>query len=1009
MAAKPTYKELELRINTLEQEAVLGRQREKALRDSEHKLNTHLKSTPIGAISWDLDFRVIEWNPSAETIFGYSDREAKGKHATELILPEELKEEVDVIFQDLISEKGGARSTNQNLTKDGKRVLCDWYNTTLKDTDGKVSGVASLVQDITYQKQAEEELQASEKEYRSTINGLLVGVVVHASDTSILLSNPEASNILGLTYEQMSGKKAIDPSWHFVHEDLTIMKVENYPVSRVFSTEKPLSDYVIGINRPDKNHITWVIVNATPVFSKDKSLDKVIVNFADITALKRMEEVLAKRIVALTIPLDDADDVDFETLFNLNEIQRIQDEFSSATGVASIITQVDGTPITKPSNFSRLCSDIIRKTDKGLANCFKSDAAIGCLSREGPVIQPCLSGGLWDAGAGISVGGRHIANWLIGQVRDETQTADKMRAYARDIGADEQAIVEAFNEVSAMSREQFGLVAQLLFTIANQLSSTAYQNVQQARFITKLKHAEESLKVSNERYYQVTTNLPGLVYQFAVHVDGSYSMPYISDGVKSMFGVSSVEVNQDINSLLQFIHPDDVSGFELSMIKSANSLSPYNHEFRTLINGDVVWVDALSRPKQLSNGDIIWDGILLDITERKKTEDEKKKLEERLLQAQKMEAIGTLAGGIAHDFNNILSAILGYSEMAREDSPSGSPVADDLDKVLSAGNRAKGLVQQILAFSRQDDAECIPLLPASIVKESIKMLRPSLPTTIEFNQNIDSNTGLIFADPTHIHQILMNLCTNAFHAMEETGGRIDISLKETDLSLEDLVHEPSVEAGAFIQLSICDSGPGIPPEIKDKIFEPYFTTKDTGKGTGMGLSIVHGIVQSCGGFITSYSELGEGTAFHVFLPIFRQKDLPGTQAAEPLPIGRERILFVDDEEILAEMGKDILERLGYHVTVRSNSLQALETFQNQPDQFDIIITDQTMPGMTGADLSRRILQIRPNIPIILCTGYSTIMSKEKAKSIGIKEFVLKPLAKRDIANLVRKVLDNNQA
>ncbi len=396
-----------------------------------------------------------------------------------------------------------------------------------------------------------------------------------------------------------------------------------------------------------------------------------------------------------------------------------------------------------------------------------------------------------------------------------------------------------------------------------------------------------------------------------------------------------------------------------------------------------------------------------DITERKKAEREKENLENRLNQAQKMEAIGTLAGGIAHDFNNILAAILGYTEMARDDSPPESTIVKDLDKVLEGGNRAKDLVQQILAFSRQNEVEKTSLQPASVVKEAIKMLRPSLPTTIEIDQDITSVTGQILADPTQIHQILMNLCTNAFHAMEETGGKLDISLKEVHFSAEDLVHEPDVEAGTFVQLSISDSGPGIPPDIKKKIFDPYFTTKETGKGTGMGLAIVHGIVKSYGGILTLYSELGEGTAFHVFLPVIEKESLPEIEDVEPTPVGRERILFIDDEEILAEMGKSMLERLGYHVTVRNKSIEALETFKNQPDLFDLVITDQTMPGMTGADIARRMIQIRPDIPIILCTGYSTVISEEKAKSFGIKEYALKPLSKKDIAVLIRKVLDSS--
>jgi len=380
-------------------------------------------------------------------------------------------------------------------------------------------------------------------------------------------------------------------------------------------------------------------------------------------------------------------------------------------------------------------------------------------------------------------------------------------------------------------------------------------------------------------------------------------------------------------------------------------------------------------------------------------------LTKKLQQAQKMEAIGTLAGGIAHDFNNILAAIIGYTELARDDSPKESSVVKDLNKVLEASDRAASLVKQILAFSRQEETEHILLQPINVVEKAITMLRPTLPTTIEIIQDIAPETGLIFADSTQIHQIVMNLCTNAFHAMEETGGKLNISLKEVELSREDLTNEPLVKTGTFIQLSVCDSGIGMTQEVQNKIFDPYFTTKRVGKGTGMGLSIVHGIIKSYGGFLTFSSELGEGTTFHVFFPVAKTEILPDKEDIKLIPVGIEKILFIDDEELLADMGKDILERLGYHVTVRKSSLEALETFQNQPDQFDLVITDQTMPSMTGADLARRMIQIRPDIPIILCTGYSSIMSEAKAKSIGIKEFALKPLVKKGIAELIRKVLD----
>lgn len=287
------------------------------------------------------------------------------------------------------------------------------------------------------------------------------------------------------------------------------------------------------------------------------------------------------------------------------------------------------------------------------------------------------------------------------------------------------------------------------------------------------------------------------------------------------------------------------------------------------------------------------------------------------------------------------------------------------------------------------------------------MLRPSLPSTIDIQKDIDPEVGLIFADPTHIHQIMVNLSTNAFHAMEETGGILSISLKKKTLSQLDLANEPRVQPGDFVQLAISDTGAGIAPEIRKKIFDPYFTTKEVGKGTGLGLAIIHGIVKSYKGFVTCHSKLGEGTTFQVYLPVISDPTLCEVEIAHlhHTQLCNERILYIDDEKILAEMSKTMLERLGYRVTVETNSIEALRIIQSQPDRFDLVITDQTMPGMTGIDLARRILQIRPKLPIILCTGFSNLISEEKARMCGIKGFAMKPLAKKDLATLIRKVLE----
>ncbi len=380
---------------------------------------------------------------------------------------------------------------------------------------------------------------------------------------------------------------------------------------------------------------------------------------------------------------------------------------------------------------------------------------------------------------------------------------------------------------------------------------------------------------------------------------------------------------------------------------------------------------------------------------------------EQLHQAQKMEAVGTLAGGIAHDFNNILAAILGYAELANFDIAEDSRTKYNLQQSIKATHRARDLVQQILAFSRQARQERKPLDIKPLIKEGLKFLRASLPATIEIRQNMEEDPGTIEADPTQVYQVLMNLCTNAAHAMDEKGGVLEVSLGKADMDGEASAAPAGMEPGPYLRLRVSDTGHGMPPEILKRIFDPYFTTKEVGKGTGLGLAVVHGIVKSYGGGITVSSEMGKGSTFDIYFPRVQAMGRASeAERAEPLPFGgHERVLFVDDEKAIVEIGHSMLKYLGYEVEVRTSSIEALELFRAQADRFDLVITDMTMPNMTGDKLAQELLRIRPGIPIILCTGFSEYLTEEKAKALGVRELLMKPLAIRDLAQAVRRVLD----
>jgi PAS domain S-box-containing protein len=381
-----------------------------------------------------------------------------------------------------------------------------------------------------------------------------------------------------------------------------------------------------------------------------------------------------------------------------------------------------------------------------------------------------------------------------------------------------------------------------------------------------------------------------------------------------------------------------------------------------------------------------------------------KKLEAQLQQAQKMEAIGTMAGGIAHDFNNILASVIGYTELALDGEEKGTFQYKNLQEVLSAGNRAKDLVKQILTFSRQVDQEQKPIQIKPHIEEALKMIRASIPSTIDIEQDLQSD-ALIMADPTQIHQILMNLCANAAHAMENNGGRLTVSLMDADLDLDFISSHPNLEPGSYINLMVTDTGHGISPDVMEKIFDPFFTTKEKGKGTGLGLSVVHGLVRSSGGDMFVYSELGKGATFNIYLPVIESRFQPEEGVERPVPTGTERILFIDDEPVIMEMGRQILESLGYNVIARNSSIEALELFKEKKDSFDLVITDMTMPHITGEKLAENLMLIRPDIPVILCTGFSSMIDEQKALGMGIRAFVSKPVLKRELAKTIRKVLD----
>jgi signal transduction histidine kinase/ActR/RegA family two-component response regulator len=410
------------------------------------------------------------------------------------------------------------------------------------------------------------------------------------------------------------------------------------------------------------------------------------------------------------------------------------------------------------------------------------------------------------------------------------------------------------------------------------------------------------------------------------------------------------------------------------------------------------------RTFQLSNAN---QDLKKEIEIRQKFERERAELEKQLYQLQKMETIGTLAGGIAHDFNNILTPILGYTDMALEELPEESNLRFDIEQINNAAHRGKNLVQQVLTFSREVDFENKPIQLQPIVAEAINLIKASFPPGVEVRQQFDQKIGTVLADPTHIHQIVMNLCTNANHAMLKSGGILDVRLDAVKIDQKSAEKIQNLKKGEYIRLTISDTGHGMDIKTKERIFEPFFTRKEVGSGSGLGLSVVHGIINNYGGAIVVDSTPGKGTTFMIYLPKYGA-DLLESDKSEKKPIkGDEYILFVDDEPEITFMGKKMLENLGYKVSITSNSISALEEFKKDPDRYSLLVTDQSMPNISGTELAIMMKKIRPGLRVIIITGYADNLSEEVLSQCGISEVILKPMILDDFSKVIRKVLDNN--
>jgi PAS domain S-box-containing protein len=1041
---------LKRRIKKLEVSERERKESETALRASELMYQTIFETTGTTMLIVEEDMTISLANDRFENLTGYRRKDVEGKRKwTEFVEKDDLGEMIKRHRSRRTDSGSATKSYEFRLVhRDGSRrniIL------TVDLIPGTKKSVASLM-DITDRKQAEERLRESERKYHELYDYLPIPVYEMDLEANITSANRAIYETFRTSGEIVrKGFKA----WQIILPE-DIERAENnrqrilageqiggeeYNLMRLDGSIFPAIVYSRVISSNDKPvGIRGVVVDITERRRQEEELrrvtaflDSIIENIPDMIFVKEARDLRFVRFnrageELLGYSRDDLlgkNDHDFfpkrqadffmgrdRDVLQGKEILDIPEEPIKTLNKGTRILHTKKVPILdakgEPAYLLGISEDItdrraaleaLRETEDRYRDLFDNSRDLICThDLEGKFIS-INSSGAKTFGYGIDdLIGKHIRDFISPNFRhdfdDSYMAAMKKHGYARGImsiqsGKGDRRILEYNN---SMRREE-GKTPIIRGIV---------------RDITESWKTQRALEKSERKYRSIVERAVEGIFQY----DQTGRFISVNQSMARMCGYDSPEQMMELITDLasQFFARSDLSDRFRAILEFKEQLENFEHKIYRR-DGTEIWVSTnLWAVKDIHGKVLHYEGTQMDISERIAAEKNRSNLEHQLAQSQKMEAIGTLAGGIAHDFNNILSGIMGYSELCMKAVQDRPKLRNYMEQVLKATGRARDLVHQIMTFSRKTDEEKKPIIITPVVKEVVKFMRASLPTTIEIRQDIDENVDAIMGDHTKIHQLLMNLFTNALHAMKETGGILEVGLKEVVMEAKDTMYDHSLPCGRYLELSVRDTGHGISQEYLERIFDPYFTTKKQGEGTGLGLSVVHGIVNDHGGDIRVYSEEGKGTIFRVYLPLIEQEEEESRDAGEDVILTEEggTILFVDDEQMVVDLGRELLESIGYKVVAETDPVHAVEVFKAKSNSFDLIVTDKTMPHMTGFDVIRQVRDIRGDIPVILSTGLHEKEDLEKLKTFGITQIIAKPTSLKELAKAIHELLDKKK-